>query len=50
MGLPAAKPDAIPTIFPKSIDRFEPPGSTSKAPRPAFEKRQQKSVSYNNLM
>jgi len=42
MGFPAVKhlkPDAVPTIFPKEIYRFEPTPSSS-SPRPAFQKWQ----------
>ena len=38
-------PDAVPTIFLKAIDRFEPTPSSS-SPRPAFQKCQHMSVSY----
>ena len=54
MGMPTAKrlkPDAVPTIFPRSIDYVEPSNSSKTsvhkpAGRPLSEKRQQKSVSY----
>ena len=54
MGMPTAKrlkPDAVPTIFPRSIDYVEPSSSSKTsvhkpAGRPLSEKRQQKSVSY----
>ena len=54
MGMPTAKrlkPDAVPTIFARSVD-FVQPSSTSNTSvlkptgRPLSEKRQQKSVSY----
>ena len=45
------KPDAVPTIFVKSIDHVETSSSSKTsvdkpAGRPLSEKRQQKSVSY----
>ena len=54
MGMPTAKrlkPDAVPTIFVRSIDCVEPSSSSKTsvhkpAGRPLSEKRQQKSVSY----
>ena len=54
MGMPTAKrlkPDAVPTIFARSIDCVEPCSSSKTsvhkpAGRPLSEKRQQKSVSY----
>ena len=50
MGMPTAKrlkPDAVPTIFARSINYLEPSSTCSARPtsRPVFEKRQQKSVS-----
>ena len=51
MGLPAPKRlkrDAVPTIFPRSIDYVEDTGTTSSkglSSRPLSEKRHQKSVS-----
>jgi len=38
------KPDAVPTIFPKAIDRFEPTQNSSSRPRPAFQKCQHMSA------
>ena len=50
MGMPTAKrlkPDAVPTIFARSINYLEPSSTCSTRPtsRPVFEKQQQKSVS-----